>query len=64
MAKTYDPPLTVGAHGPLYRVDKAIKLAQPRRSLVLEKLSDSDLIKKLVRAFSFKLKLQRFIEIA
>lgn len=25
MAKTYDPPLTVGAHGPLYRVDKAIR---------------------------------------
>ncbi len=30
MTKTYDPPLTAAAHSPLYRVDKAIKLAQQR----------------------------------
>ena len=30
MKKTYDPPLTTGPHGPLYRVDKAIRLAQQR----------------------------------
>ncbi|MEF9979182.1 MAG: hypothetical protein RR969_05605 [Thermomonas sp.] len=30
MTKTYDPPLTVDGHSPLYRVDKAIKLAQQR----------------------------------
>lgn len=30
MSKTYDPPLTADPHGPLYRVDKAIKLAQQR----------------------------------
>ncbi|MES2859220.1 MAG: hypothetical protein V4704_08600 [Pseudomonadota bacterium] len=28
MAKRYDPPLTESAHGPLYRVDKAIRAAQ------------------------------------
>ena len=30
MSKTYEPPLTANPHGPLYRVDKAIKLAQQR----------------------------------
>ena len=30
MAKNYDPPLAVDGHSPLYRVDKAIKLAQQR----------------------------------
>lgn len=30
MTKTYDPPLTAAPHSPLYRVDKAIKLAQQR----------------------------------
>lgn len=30
MTKSYDPPLTANPHGPLYRVDKAIKLAQQR----------------------------------
>ncbi len=30
MTKSYDPPLTADPHGPLYRVDKAIKLAQQR----------------------------------
>jgi hypothetical protein len=28
--KLYDPPLTTNPHGPLYRVDKAIKAAQDR----------------------------------
>ena len=39
------------AEGTLLRVemrDKAVKLTQPRRSQVLEKMSDSDLIKRLV----------------
>ncbi|MEO8367195.1 MAG: hypothetical protein ABI538_13425 [Pseudoxanthomonas sp.] len=30
MTKRYDPPLTSDPHGPLYRVDKAIMLAQQR----------------------------------
>ena len=30
MKKQYDPPLTSEPHSPLYRVDKAIKLAQQR----------------------------------
>ncbi|MGV8943308.1 hypothetical protein [Thermomonas sp.] len=30
MTKSYDPPLTAAPHSPLYRVDKAIKLAQQR----------------------------------
>ncbi len=30
MAKIYDPPLNADPHGPLYRVDKAVKLAQQR----------------------------------
>ncbi|MEO5629722.1 MAG: hypothetical protein ABIQ62_08145 [Thermomonas sp.] len=30
MTKTYDPPLSADPHGPLYRVDKAIRLAQQR----------------------------------
>ncbi len=30
MTKTYDPPLTAAPHSPLYRVDKAVKLAQQR----------------------------------
>jgi hypothetical protein len=28
MTKSYDPPLTVGLNGPLYRVDKTIRQAQ------------------------------------
>ena len=30
MPKSYDPPLTAAPHSPLYRVDKAIKVAQQR----------------------------------
>ena len=30
MPKSYDPPLTENPHGPLYRVDKAIRAAQQR----------------------------------
>jgi hypothetical protein len=36
MTKTYDPPLTAGAHGPLYRVDKAIKVAQQRLDAAID----------------------------
>ncbi len=36
MTKTYDPPLTSDPHGPLYRVDKAIKLAQQRLDAAIE----------------------------
>jgi hypothetical protein len=36
MTKTYDPPLTADPHGPLYRVDKAIKLAQERLDAAID----------------------------
>lgn len=36
MAKSYDPPLTAGPHDPLYRVDKAIKLAQQRLDAAID----------------------------
>lgn len=36
MAKKYDPPLTTDPHGPLYRVDKAIKLAQQRLDAAID----------------------------
>ncbi len=36
MTKHYDPPLTAGAHGPLYRVDKAIRLAQQRLDAAID----------------------------
>ncbi len=36
MAKNYDPPLTTDPHGPLYRVDKAIKLAQQRLDAAID----------------------------
>ena len=36
MTKTYDPPLTANPHGPLYRVDKAIKLAQERLDAAID----------------------------
>jgi hypothetical protein len=36
MTKTYDPPLTGDGHNPLYRVDKAIKLAQQRLEAAID----------------------------
>ncbi|MEO5629726.1 MAG: hypothetical protein ABIQ62_08165 [Thermomonas sp.] len=36
MTKHYDPPLTADPHGPLYRVDKAIKLAQQRLDAAID----------------------------
>lgn len=36
MMKHYDPPLTTDPHGPLYRVDKAIKLAQERLDAAID----------------------------
>ena len=36
MTKTYDPPLTANPHGPLYRVDKAITLAQERLDAAID----------------------------
>ncbi len=36
MRKSYDPPLTADPHGPLYRVDKAIKLAQEQLDAAID----------------------------
>jgi len=36
MTKSYDPPLTANPHGPLYRVDKAIMLAQQRLDAAID----------------------------
>lgn len=36
MTKTYDPPLTAAPHSPLFRVDKAIKLAQLRLDAAID----------------------------
>lgn len=36
MTKSYDPPLTSDPHGPLYRVDKAIKAAQQRLDAAID----------------------------
>lgn len=36
MTKSYEPPLTSDPHGPLYRVDKAIKLAQQRLDAAID----------------------------
>jgi hypothetical protein len=36
MTKTYEPPLTADPHGPLYRVDKAIKVAQERLDAAID----------------------------
>ena len=36
MTKSYDPPLTTNPHGPLYRVDKAIKVAQQRLDAAID----------------------------
>lgn len=36
MTKSYDPPLTTGLNGPLYRVDNAIKQAQKRLDAAID----------------------------
>ena len=36
MPKSYDPPLTSAPHSPLYRVDKAIKVAQQRLDAAID----------------------------
>ena len=36
MTKSYEPPLTTNPHGPLYRVDKAIKAAQQRLDAAID----------------------------
>ncbi|MGB0132506.1 hypothetical protein [Dokdonella sp.] len=36
MAKLYDPALTTNPHGPLYRVDKAIRAAQERLDAAID----------------------------
>jgi hypothetical protein len=36
MTKNYEPPLTSNPHGPLYRVDKAIKAAQQRLDAAID----------------------------
>ena len=36
MTKSYNPPLTTDPHGPLYRVDKAIKLAHQRLDAAID----------------------------
>jgi hypothetical protein len=36
MTKIYEPPLTNNPHGPLYRVDKAIKAAQQRLDAAID----------------------------
>jgi hypothetical protein len=36
MKKIYEPPLTANPHGPLYRVDKAIELAQQRLDAAID----------------------------
>ena len=36
MTKSYDPPLTIAPHSPLYRVDKAIKVAQQRLDAAID----------------------------
>lgn len=36
MTKSYDPPLTTNPHGPLYRADKGIKVAQQRLDAAID----------------------------
>lgn len=36
MTKIYDPPLAAAAHSPLYRVDKAIKIAQQQLDAAID----------------------------
>ena len=36
MTKSYDPPLTTNPHGPLYRVDKGIRVAQQRLDAAID----------------------------
>ena len=36
MTKIYEPPLTNNPHGPIYRVDKAIKAAQQRLDAAID----------------------------
>ena len=36
MTKSYEPPLTTNPHGPLYRVDKAIRAAQLRLDAAID----------------------------
>lgn len=36
MTKSYVPPLTTAPHSPLYRVDKAIKVAQQRLDAAID----------------------------
>lgn len=36
MKKIYDPPLTANPHGPLYRVDRGIRIAQERLDAAID----------------------------
>ena len=73
MTKTYDPPLTAAPHSPLYRVDKAIKLAQQRLDVAIDAKRHHtnhnlahQVIKEAREALkkSEKLRLQKIMELA